>query len=57
MKTSSLKQFYLAIFLLLTGTVFKVMHWPFANIILAIGVCTLLYYGILKFYYITKSND
>lgn len=28
MKTSSLKQFYLAIFLLLTGTVFKVMHWP-----------------------------
>lgn len=47
----------LLVVLLVIGTLFKIMHWPFANMTLTYGFIGLIVYLIFKLKVFTQANE
>ena len=48
--------FIISFVLTIPGALFKIMHWPFANIFLMIGVLSLLVFTVGSIYEISNSK-
>jgi len=48
--------FICSFFITIVGALYKIMHWPYANILLSVGLLCSLFYVVLCFMEISNSR-